>query len=456
MRTQMSRWCALAMLAASNVVLAQGLPTPVSRVMDAPAADLVLENGQVYTPSGWASSIAIGKGTILAVGNAQTMKAHRTSRTRVIDLRGDTVFPGLNDAHVHVMWGGAGFPQKPLPTAHAERVAAIQAGVDAMLSFGVTSFNDALSEEDDMKIFAALADAGKLKQRVKICIRWDGGEANAAAEALIKHRRQFARQRIDTNCVKLYTDGAPMARTSRMLEPYEGDPHNFGAWTIPPEQLKQLVQRFDASGLTLKIHATGDESARAALDAIGAARRANGWSGALHEVAHNSFVAMSDLQRGRAIGATFEFSPFIWYPTPLEDVLTRKTVGDVRMERVHPVRDAIDAGALVVGGSDWPFTESVSPWLGIETLVTRRTPGGGDRAVGEKEAISLREAIDMFTVNAATARGVRDQLGAIEPGLIADLVVLDRNPVRIPITEVHRTRAKRVFIEGELVYDSGS
>lgn len=561
-------------LVGANAVFAQGLDSPVTRVMDPPAADLILNNGQIYTPGGWASSVAIGRGMILAVGDAQAVKPHQTPRTRVVDLHGDTVFPGLNDAHVHVMWGGADLikckfqpsatieqiraavkactakrakgqwivggdwaaetfkdspaqksvldavaPNNPVvlskqtdfasppvvwvnsqalraakitaqtpdpangrierdatgePTGvlhgaaarlvndlvpaatHADRVAAVQAGIDAMLSYGVTSFNDALSEEEDMTIYASLADAGKLKQRVKICIRWDGGAANAAAEALIRNRGQFARQRINTDCVKLYTDGAPMVRTARMLEPYVGDPHNTGKWTIPPDQLKQLVQRFDAQGLTLKIHATGDESARSALDAIAAARRANGWSAGMHEVAHNSFVAEADLQRGRTIGATFEFSPYIWYPTPLEDIATRMTVGDVRMERVHPVRDAIDAGALVVGGSDWPFAASVSPWLGIETLVTRRTPGGGDRAVGGQEAITLREAIDMFTVNAATALGVRDKFGAIEAGLVADMVVLDRNPLKIPITEVHETRAKRVFIAGEQVYDAGS
>lgn len=567
--------CGLLMmgLGQMSAALAQGLDTPVTRAMAPPAADLILRNGDIYTPTGWADSVAIGNGVILAVGDAQAMKPHQTARTRVVDLHGDTVFPGLNDAHVHVMWGGAELikcqfqpdaasgqivaavktcvskhkkgawivggawsadtfknapankslldavaPANPVvlskqtdfaspavvwvnsaalkqakitrqtpdpangrierdaggePTGvlhgaaaklvndlvpaanHEDRTAAVQAGVDAMLSYGVTSFNDALSEEEDMLIFGALADAGTLKQRVKICIRWDGGAANDAAEALIRNRGQFARTRITTDCVKLYTDGAPMVRTARMLEPYVGDPHNTGKWTIAPEQLKQLVQRFDAQGLTLKIHATGDDSARSALDAIGAARKTNGWSSLMHEVAHNSFVALDDLRRARDVGATLEFSPYIWYPTPLEDIATRMTVGDARMERVHPVREAIDGGALVVGGSDWPFAASVSPWLGIETLVTRQVPGGGGHAVGGKEAITLTEAIDLFTVNAAQNLGQRDKLGAIEAGLLADIVVLDRNPLKIPITQVHQTKAKLVLIQGEIVYDAG-
>lgn len=123
------------------------------------------------------------------------------------------------------------------------------------------------------------------------------------------------------------------------------------------------------------------------------------------------------------------------------------------MERVHPAREAIAAGALVVGGSDWPFAASPSPWLGIETLVTRRIPGGDSHAVGAGQAITLQQALDMFTVNAARNLRMRDKLGAIEKGLLADLVVLDRNPLQIPITEVHRTRAKLVMIEGEVVWE---
>jgi predicted amidohydrolase YtcJ len=459
--------CALLLMGAglASTVFGQGLDAPSTKVIAPASADLILSNGNFRTPQGWARSIAIGNGVILAVGDDAAMRPHRTPRTRVMDLHGDTVFPGLNDAHVHVMWGGlqltavakgiddlmssriAGFTR-------AQRTAAIQAGLQEMLSYGITSFNDALSEEEDLTIFAALADAGKLKQRVKVCIRWDGGAANAAAEALIENRERFARKRITTDCVKLYSDGAPMMRTARMLEPYEGDPHNVGKWTIPPDQLKQLVQRFDARGLTIKIHGTGDESARSSLDAIEAARKVNGWSPQMHELAHNSFVAPEDLKRARAIGATLEFSPYIWYPTPFEDVMTRATVGDARMERVHPVREAIEAGALVVGGSDWPFAASVSPWLGIETLVTRRAPGGGGHAVGEKEAITIDQVLDLFTVNAAKELRARDKLGAIEPGMLADIVVLDRNPLRIPITQVHETKAKLVFIEGEIVYDA--
>lgn len=540
------------------------------RVMAPLVADTIYDNGRIFTPTGWAESFAVGKGLILAVGDAQAVLANRGPHTRVVDLHGAVVFPGLNDAHVHVRWAGlelikcnigadatqrqmietvkacvAGrprgewiegggwtdraFAQEPVSRAALDAVSAghpvvlgkqgdfgttpivwansmalkmagvsldsekpaggpvardrhgvptgvlsgeaamrimrliplpdrkrnvraVEAGLDEMLSNGVTSFTDAMAEEEDLQIYAELFDAGRLRQRVKACLRWSDTDARAAAEALIRNRRYFARERISTDCVKLYPDGAPMDRTSRMLAPYEGDPDNRGVWNLQPERLKELAIAFDARGLTLKIHATGDGSVRAALDAIEAARKANGWTAHLHEVAHNSFVSAQDLPRARQIGAVFEYSPYIWYPTPMGDAATRPQVGDWRMEREHPAREALDAGALLVGGSDWPYSAAESPWLGIETLVTRKAPGGSGKALAPKEAITLREAIDMFTVNAAKGLGKRAERGAIEAGLLADFVILDRNPLQIPITEVHETRATQVYIQGEQVY----
>ncbi len=130
---------------------------------------------------------------------------------------------------------------------------------------------------------------------------------------------------------------------------------------VPPAALKAAVTDFDARGLTVKMHAAGDGAVRAGLDAIEAARKANGFTGVFHNVSHNSFVQMSDFQRARSIAATFEMSPYIWYPNPIIPDIA-KAVGPERMKRWTPVKDAIDSGALVVPGSglgSGPFREPV-------------------------------------------------------------------------------------------------
>jgi hypothetical protein len=224
---------------------------------------------------------------------------------------------------------------------------------------------------------------------------------------------------------------------------------------IPPPTLNALVTELDALGFTVKMHAAGDRAVRAGLNAIAAAREANGFSRQLHEVAHNSFVQISDIRRAVDIAATFEMSPYIWYPNPIIPDIAR-AVGEERMQRWIPVRDAVEAGALVVAGSDWAVVPSVNPWIAIETLVTRRAPGGEGAPLGPSQAISLEQAVELFTVNSARELGVRSRLGTIERGMLADLVVVEPNPFAVPVTDVHATRVVMTLVEGEIVYKARS
>jgi predicted amidohydrolase YtcJ len=212
------------------------------------------------------------------------------------------------------------------------------------------------------------------------------------------------------------------------------------------------VTRFDRLGMTVKFHAAGDAAVRAGLDAIEAARRTNGYSGRLHDVGHCTFVAKADLPRARAIGATFEVSPYLFAPSPINDDITKAT-GAERIARVWPVREMLDAGALVVAGSDWAVVPSVNPWIAVETLVTREKPGGSAESFGKAQAITVPEALALFTTNAARHRGEQRRLGAIEPGMLADVIVVDRDPYEVPVREIHRTRVIKTIVGGKVVYD---
>src|SRR5690606_27014394 len=130
------------------------------------------------------------------------------------------------------------------------------------------------------------------------------------------------RARLSPDCIKIALDGVPTdGHTAAMVDPYadaadtDGE-RARGILMVPAAELAGLVTRWDAMGLQVKMHAAGDAAVRAGLDAIEAAREANGFSGRLHDVAHNSFVKMEDIRRARDIGATFEMSPYIWYPNP--------------------------------------------------------------------------------------------------------------------------------------------
>jgi predicted amidohydrolase YtcJ len=347
------------------------------------------------------------------------------------------------------------------PPSPEQNMEALKWAMGEMLSYGITAYIDAGIGEEGLQAYATLADRGELKQRVQGCIAWrpSFGSASMGTPDPIERRNLYTRDRFNPTCIKIVLDGVPTdGHTAAMVEPYADASQTDstrarGMLMVPSQALKAAVVDFDAHGLTVKMHAAGDAAVRAGLDAIEAARRANGFTGLLHNVSHNSFVQMSDFQRARELSATFEMSPYIWYPNPIIPDIA-KAIGPERMRRWTPVKDAIDSGALVVPGSDWAVVPSVNPWIAIETLVTRKAPGGAGEALGEVEKISLEQALDLFTVNSARLMGDRSRTGSIERGMLADLVVVDRNPFKIPITQVHDVRVKMTVINGEIVYQS--
>lgn len=540
-------------------------------------ATLLLQGGRVHTPAGVVEAVAVdARGLIMAVGRGSDLQKYRGDTTKVVDLGGRTVLPGLHDLHVHPVFAGlqasrcvipqgstleqtrgivkacvaragpgkwitggqwdapalgqaphralldavapdnpvllgdtsehsawvnsralalagitrdtpdpqggiiehdaAGEPtgvlreeavvlvRKHVPEPTLQEIeAALRWSLKEMLANGITSFTEAAAGyssnlEKEVTAYAAVADAGVLKQRTRLCLSWEPG--NDEAEAVIARRNFYARSRLRPDCVKVFLDGVPTdSHTAAMLEPYEGmvdgradEASRKGMLMVKQEALDQAVTRFDRLGLSVKFHAAGDAAVRAGLNAIEAARRANGFSGRLHDVGHCTFVARDDLARARAIGATFEVSPYLWSPSPINDSIAA-AVGPERIKRVWPVREMIDAGALVVPGSDWSVVPSVNPWLAVEALVTRERPGGSADAFGKPQAITLAEAIDLFTVNSARHEGVEDRLGRIEPGMLADLIVVDQDPFEVPVTRLHDTRVLKTIVNGAVVYE---
>ena len=349
----------------------------------------------------------------------------------------------------------------PPPTDQEVR-SALTSSAKEMLTYGITSFTEAAAGyssglDKEVGAYTSLAESGVLKQRIHVCLSWAPGDATA--ERYIATANLYSRARLAVDCVKIFLDGVPTdSHTAAMLEPYQGkvagraDAASLkGLLLVPQPTLNAAVSRFDALGLTVKFHAAGDAAVRAGLDAIEAARHANGFSGILHEVGHCTFVAKQDIPRGRAIGATFEVSPYLWGPSPINDSIT-EAVGPMLIKRVWPIREMLQARALVVAGSDWSVVPSVNPWIAVESLVTRERAGGSEDSFGKAEAITLEQAVQLFTVNAARQRHAENRLGDITVGKLADLVVLDRDPFAIPVRELHSVRVMQTFIGGELVY----
>ncbi|OYU36884.1 amidohydrolase [Novosphingobium sp. PASSN1] len=348
-----------------------------------------------------------------------------------------------------------------MPKATTEQqMQAIKVATDEMLSYGIVGFTDAAVRREMIEGFSAYARSGGLKQYARGCIVW--GPNNGGSEALIPERQAWSAGRLQLDCVKMFLDGVPLeGRTAVMLAPYEHDSaahadhgpgEGRGLKLIPEDKLFPAVTAFDRQGIQVKFHAAGDGAVREAVEAIAAARKANGDMGPHHEIGHNTFIDTADVPRGRDLHFTWELSPYIWWPTPITSVDIARAVGPERMKRLWPMRDVLESGANVVTGSDWPVVPSVNPWLAFETLVTRQVPGATGDPINAGQRITREQAMAVFTRNGAAEMGRLDRGGTLEPGKQADLIVLDRNPLTVAVGDIHDTRVLATYIAGEEVF----
>ena len=243
-----------------------------------------------------------------------------------------------------------------------------------------------------------------------------------------------------------------------MLEPYLPDSvygeQYFGKMTLPPDELRRDVVWLDQQGLSVKIHATGDRSAREALDAIAHARQVSGNYQPRHEISHAQFIHPADMPRFAALNVAAEMCPILWYPTA-SDGAREAVLGKDRAKKMWPMRSLIDQGATVFYGSDWPaVVPNTNPWPGIEAMVTRRNPyTDGIEAQWPEQAVSLIEALRIVTVNGAATGGSRNNSGSIEVGKLADFIVLDRNLFEVPETEISETQVLMTVVNGNVIHD---
>jgi predicted amidohydrolase YtcJ len=220
-----------------------------------------------------------------------------------------------------------------------------------------------------------------------------------------------------------------------------------------PDSLAALVGALESAGLAAHIHAIGDRAVRAALDAVERARSSGEPpSQTRHVVAHAQLIDPADLPRFAMLGVVVSFQPLWAQRDAYITELTEPRVGPERASRLYPIRSVLAAGATVAAGSDWPVT-SMNPLEAIEVAVTRRNEKA---APGEPwlaaERLTVEEAIRAYTRGGAYASGLDPRTGAIEVGMLADLIVLDRDVFTIDPTEISEARVDLTLLEGRVVH----
>ncbi|XVV37657.1 amidohydrolase [Streptomyces sp. CA-100214] len=326
-------------------------------------------------------------------------------------------------------------------------------------SLGVTAWQDALlgdhaSTADPAPAYRRAVERGLLTARVRGALWWDRARGLEQLPELLARRSEFTVGTLNCHTVKIMQDGIAENHTAAMLAPYltacgcaSG---NAGISFVAPGELAGIVTRLDAEGFQVHFHALGDRAVREALDAVEAARRANGYRDNRHHLAHLQVVDTADVPRFRALGATANVQPLWAAHEPQMDELTIPFLGDLRAARQYPFGDLVRAGAPLAFGSDWPVS-SPDPIAALHTAVNRHQPGSGRPVFLPEQRVTLAAALTAYTAGSAYVNHL-DGTGTVAPGMLADLVVLDRDPFAHPAEEIALTRVEQTFVAGRRVH----
>ncbi|MGV9704942.1 amidohydrolase [Streptomyces sp. NPDC003483] len=347
------------------------------------------------------------------------------------------------------------------PATPADRLAALLYAQRQLHALGITAWQDALvgaflGMEDPSDAYVTAAREGSLTARVVGALWWDRERGAEQIPELVARRAALSHGRFRAGSVKLMLDGVAENGSAALLDPYLDTcgcaTANRGTSFIDPARLPSYVTELDALGFQCHFHALGDRAVRDALDAVEAARKANGPSDTRPHLAHLQVVHPDDVPRFARLGATANIQPLWAAHEPQMDELTIPFLGSERAARQYPFGSLLRSGARLAAGSDWPVS-SPDPLQGIHIAVNRVTPGGTGPVFLPAERLELTAAFTAYTAGSAYANHL-DDTGTLRAGSLADLVVLDRDPYAGPPGEIGATGVALTYVGGERVHEA--
>lgn len=251
--------------------------------------------------------------------------------------------------------------------------------------------------------------------------------------------------------VKIFADGTLGSQTASMLAPFEGPAADLGLRLREPGEIDRLVGAAVEAGLWTAIHAIGDRANREALDALERHLAGSRSAGARHRIEHVQLLHPQDVMRLAHLGVTASMQPV--HATSDRDIADRYWGG--RAQLAYAWRSLADSGAAIAFGSDAPV-ETPDPWRGLYAATTRmREEEPGRPAWYPEQCLTLEEAFRAYTRSAAFAAGTEAWQGALGEGMVADFIVLDRDPYSVPRGDLLGVQVHATFVGGRAVHASG-
>lgn len=297
-----------------------------------------------------------------------------------------------------------------------ELAAAFDTFASRLHAAGITSVTDAAVGPPGWQLLSGMAEKSQLSLRVNALLTYEH------MSKLDSMDTTAAGNRLRVRGIKAFADGAVNGGACLLEQPAIGaDGH--GLQRMPTAELNDLVRDVHDAGWPACVHANGDRAIRLVLDAVEQAQQGNPRPDPRHRIEHGSVVNAELIARLRDLDV--EVVPFSAYATAHGDKL-RAFYEPERTERMFAHRSMLDAGVVVAGSSDYPCGP-FEPLFALQSCVTRRDRNG--EPFGASQRITAREALALYTTNAAYATGQEDIKGRLAPGQLADFAVLDGDPL---------------------------
>lgn len=512
-------------------------------------ADLVIINGNVLTlnPSQpHAQAIAVMNGKIVHVGSDADMKRWIDGQTKVVDLRGKTVVPGLIDSHAHMITLGGPLPfvdlrdvesireiqrrlaarvketgkgkwiqgrgwdqdrlkERRYPTrwdldkvspdnpvmlqrvcghvgvANSKALKIAKLDVDEIASLGSLVDRDPktgeptgivregasdllwnLPDPSEEDMLAACSRACTIAVKVGLTsVTWLVHKPNEVyalrklekQEKLplrinvmvpVEHFEKFSKKRIDrpflkSKCVKIFTDGSLGARTAALEKPYSDEPSTSGVLYYSPHQLSKLLRKVDKAGFQVAVHAIGDSAVKQTLEAFSDVAGSKRIREMRHRIEHASVVNPELIKGIRELGLLVCVQPQF----AISDFWVESRLGHERARWTYALRSMMDGGIPIAASSDAP-AEVLNPLLGLWAAVARKS--------FPEESVSVKEALEAYTIKGAYFSFEEDSKGSIEVGKYADVTVLSHDPFKVDPEEIRNIRVEMTVVDGKAVF----
>ena len=366
------------------------------------------------------------------------------------------------DATGYLLEGTAGMAMEALNAITADTIVeGTGIIIDIMNSYGVTAAFDAgIIESDDAQAVKHILD--RLEASGDLTIRLIGSSRPETREQYLTAvdtadlwRKELRGERYHYNTLKIPDDGTVEGRTAAMFEDYQGEPGNSGETVFTEEQMTHMMTDAASRDMDVHVHALGERAIHETLNAIESAQKSYPDSETRYAICHIQVITDQDVPRFGKLGVIAQSTP-LWSSY---DTYGKQFVSEDQFNRFWRFKSLEDTGAMLTFGSDFPAsgagTLGLSPIIQIEMGHTRQEFGQADAPVQprESERLSVESLVRGFTIDAAYQLHLEDQIGSIEVGKKADLVVLDQDIFSVDAYAIHKTNVKMTVMDGEIVYE---